>query len=297
MAFFTGTGLADLTLAASGPDVSIDQDDTTCTPVLAPGASCVVVVDFLATTIGIRSNAVTISGGGTTGKVVTVSITANVVTGVFLVIDPSTPQGGSAIAGQTSEPTTFVVANRGDTTSELLSVAVTGENAAEFLATSTCTTLASLASCTVSVVFQPALCSGPRETATLEVTDTAASAPAVAVPLIGMVTPQLYTFGITSTTSDLGPVPVGGTGAPIVFTVTNHGCESTTGALMVRVLGSEFVITNDSCTGASLATGESCAVSVALQPTSAGPKEAVLWVNGAITGAGTKTITGTGLAD
>ena len=187
----TTCGLTDLTLAASGPDVAIDQDDTTCTAVLAPEASCVVVVDFLAATFGDKSDAVTISAGGPAGKKVTVAITANVVTGVFLVIDPSTPAGASALFGQASSPFTFTVGNQGDTPTGTLSVAVTGPNAADFVATSTCTVLASLGTCTVSVVFQPTASGATRETATLTVADIGARVSIVDVSLIGMVVPPL----------------------------------------------------------------------------------------------------------
>ena len=65
------------------------------------------VVDFLAATVGSKSDAVAISAGGPAGKRVTVSITANVVTGVFLVIDPGTEQGARALFGQASSPFTW----------------------------------------------------------------------------------------------------------------------------------------------------------------------------------------------
>ena len=185
----TGTGLTDLTLAASGPDVSIDQVNTTCTTVLAPGASCVVIVNFLATAVGNKSDGVVIASGGPAGKVVTVSITANVVTGVFLVINPSTPQGGAALVGQTSSPFTITVGNQGDTSTGDLSVAVTGPNAVDFVTTSSCGVLAPLATCAVSVLFYPVTNSDTMETATLTVTDPGSVASTVAVSLIGIVVP------------------------------------------------------------------------------------------------------------
>jgi len=185
----TTCGVTDLSLVASGPDVSIDQENTTCTSTLAPGASCVAVIDFLAATVGSKSDAVVISAGGPAGKTVTVPITANVVTGVFLVIDPSTPSGASAFMGQASSPFTFTVGNRGDTTSNTLVVTVTGPHAADFVLTSTCTVLAPLATCTLSVVFQPTASGATRETATLTVMDFGPVASMVEVPLIGMVVP------------------------------------------------------------------------------------------------------------
>lgn len=185
----TTCGVTALSLVASSPDVSIDQENTTCTSTLAPDASCVVVVDFLATTVGSKSDAIVISGGGPAGKTVAVPITANVVTGVFLVIDPSSPSGASAFMGQASSPFTFTVGNRGDTTSDTLVVTVTGPNAADFVPTSTCPVLAPLATCTLSVVFQPTASGATRETATLTVMDLGPVVSMVEVPLIGMVVP------------------------------------------------------------------------------------------------------------
>jgi hypothetical protein len=186
-----GMDFDDLVVAASGPDIAIDATATTCTNVLPAGQSCDVVMTFLATSVGSKSEGLTISGGGPLGKVVTVAITANVVTGVYLVVDASSdnPMGGSAFAGQASTPSILVVGNRGDTTSGLLSVTLTGTDAAEFLATSDCATLAPLGTCTVSVVFQPAPASTGRKTATLEVSEFSTSYSALSVPVIGIVVP------------------------------------------------------------------------------------------------------------
>jgi hypothetical protein len=186
---WTHDGLTDLTVAASGPDVSIAAASTTCGPVLSAGDRCVVSAIFLPSSVGEKSEAITLTGGGANGRVVTVPIMANVITGVFLAIDPKTTQGGSAFAGQTSTPVDFVVANRGDTVSEPLSVAVSGTNAAEFVATSDCTTLAPLATCTVAVVFQPLPGSQGTRSATLEVSRVGTSDAAVSVPLTGLVVP------------------------------------------------------------------------------------------------------------
>jgi hypothetical protein len=184
-------GLTELTVAASGPDVSVEAATTTCGSDLPAGNRCVVSASFRASSVGHKSDAIMIAGGGPAGRVVTVPIVANVVTGVFLVIDPSTTQGGSAFAGQTSTPVTFVVANRGDSTSEPLLVTLTGPDAAEFLAASDCTTLAPLGTCTVAVVFQPFPGSVGTKTATLEVSHFGTSYSAVAVPLTGQVQPPL----------------------------------------------------------------------------------------------------------
>jgi hypothetical protein len=58
------------------------------------------------------------------------------------------------------------------------------------------------------------------------------------------------------------------------FTLTNVS-EKVSGALEVRVAGvSAFAIGSDGCTGASLGAGESCQVTVAYAPASAGENDA-----------------------
>jgi hypothetical protein len=183
-------GITDLTVAASGPDVSLDSAATTCGSVLPAGERCAVVARFQASSVGKKTDAIVIAGGGMAGKVARITITANVVTGVILVIDPSSaPQGCAAFAGQACGPVIFVVANRGDTVSQPLSVTVTGTDADEFVANSDCTTLVPLATCTVAVVFQPPPGSVGQKTATLEVSQFGTSYSVVAVPLTGMVVP------------------------------------------------------------------------------------------------------------
>jgi hypothetical protein len=183
----TETGLTDLSFVASGPDISIDEDDTTCTALLAAGTSCVVVVNFAATTVGSKSDAIVFSGGAPAGRTMYVRITAEVVTGTFLVIDSHGAPGAAVPAGEASSPINFVVTNQGDTPTGELHVTVTGPNAAEFVVTSTCAVLYPLVNCAIWVVFQPAATSVGGASATLTVTDTGPSAFSVAVPLHGSV--------------------------------------------------------------------------------------------------------------
>jgi hypothetical protein len=90
-------------------------------------------------------------------------------------------------------------------------------------------------------------------------------------------------------------VPVGSTGAPRVFSVVKNG-NSPTGALTVTVSSPEFVITDDTCTGAGFTDFGYCSVSIALQPTSAGAKRATVTVTGTVGVSAVTTITGTAVA-
>jgi hypothetical protein len=183
-----GVELTDLNAVAVGPDVAIDPAATTCTPVLLAGASCIVVARFAPLSPGKKSEGIQISASGPAGaRVVTAAITATVATGVALAIDPSDAPQSAAPPGQTSAPTTFVVSNRGNRSTGLLSVMVTGYDAADFPIATTCTTLAPLETCTITLVFQPPGGTFGRRVATLEITDTGPSAATIALPLVGTV--------------------------------------------------------------------------------------------------------------
>jgi hypothetical protein len=288
--------ISDLTVASSGPDVSIDKAASTCTTVLLADASCTVVVSFLASAAGSRTDAIVLSGGGAAGKTVTVAITAVAQKPAQLVISPSTTQNFAATVGQTSSAITFGVANAGDLATGEIAVTVTGPNAADFNATTTCLVLAPLSGCTVAVTWTPSTIVPPNESADLTVTDTAVGGTSVTVALVGICYGACGArLVITPLSGDLGPVLVGATGPATVFTVTSTP-DTASGNLAVGVSSSEFVITDDTCTGISLAarTG-TCTISIALRPATAGAKTAVLTVTGANGTPDVKILTGTGI--
>ena len=73
----TAIPLIDMGWRADGPDVTIDKAASTCTSVLAAGASCVLVIDFLATTSGAKDDSVTVAAGGQWSPTFRIPITAN----------------------------------------------------------------------------------------------------------------------------------------------------------------------------------------------------------------------------
>jgi hypothetical protein len=188
------------------------------------------------------------------------------------------------------------VANAGDLATGEIAVTVTGPNAADFNATTTCLVLAPLSGCTVAVTWTPSTIVPPNESADLTVTDTAVGGTSVTVPLVGICYGACGArLVITPLSGDLGPVLVGATGPATVFTVTSTP-DTASGNLAVGVSSSEFVITDDTCTGISLAarTG-TCTISIALRPATAGAKTAVLTVTGANGTPDVKILTGTGI--
>lgn len=287
--------LSDLAVLVNGADITKDATST-CTAAVAVGTPCTVVVNFAAASNGARSNSVVISAKGVTK---TVPITANAQNPAKLVVSPSSPQALVATVGQPSSPVVFGVSNSGDLPTGALTVAVTGLNKADFVATpgTGCTLIAPLgASCTISVVFTPtAVTTTAAESATLTLTDTGTGASTVSVTLSGTAYP-LSNLQITPATTDMGTVLVGSTGAVTTFTVTNSG-GSASGALTVSLSSAEFVNANDTCSGTSLAPAGTCTIAVQLKPTSAGGKSATLLVAGTDGLPAPRTLTGTGITN
>jgi hypothetical protein len=287
--------ISDLMFTASGVDVTIDMAATTCTASLSAGTSCVVAVNFQATTAGPKRDSVVITAGGANGRTITVPITAVVQNPAKLVITPPTA-AFAAVAGQPSSAISFGVANIGDMPTGALSPTVTGPNASDFAITSsTCLVLAPLGTCTLSVVFKP----GPNDgsavsSATLTVTDAAAGGSSVTAILSGTrtVAPALVIY---PSTTDLGQVAVGATGPATAFMLVNTA-DTSSGTITLATSSSELSITDDTCTGVALAakTG-ACTFVVALKPTSAGIKAVTLSVTGNDGVLVDRVFTGTGI--
>jgi len=148
--------LSDLTVRTSGEDLSVDASATTCTATLAQGASCVVTVEFLASTVGWKRDYVGINAGGDSGQIVSIQLTANVSKSSDLAVEPRTPPTYACVIEQTSPPVVFTVTNLGDTPSGTITSAIVGESARDFAISDTdCTSLTPQATCTVSVVCSP----------------------------------------------------------------------------------------------------------------------------------------------
>jgi hypothetical protein len=165
--------LSDLELWTGGEDVSIDSSASTCTATLAVGASCVVTVNFNASTVGWKRDMVGIRAGGDYGQIANVELTANVTKSSDLAIEPKTPQSFVGVFEKSSSPVVFTVTNLSNTTSGTIVSAIVGESARDFKISETdCTILAPHTTCTVSVVCSPPMsASAATRHAILSVTD------------------------------------------------------------------------------------------------------------------------------
>jgi len=280
--------IADLSVLVLGNDLTLDGIST-CAKTLAAGSSCLVVVTFLSSTTGTKSDSIAIvADGQSTG----VPVTAKVQTGPHLTIVPT---AGSI----QSTPLMLNVGNSGDTGVGPLTVTLTGPNAADFTATATgCDFLAPSGFCTISVVFtQAASVPNCGESATLVATGPAPDFATVSAALYGGPSGSPGPLLLSSTTSDLGSAAVGATSPSVTFTLANIGsCTGPLGPFTVALSNAEFVVTEETCSTSVLPLGGTCTVSVALRPSSAGAKSAFLSVTAASGKYAGANLTGAGLS-
>ena len=104
----------------------------------------------------------------------------------------------------------------------------------------------------------------------------------VVVSLTATVT-QKSNLTITPNSADFMVVSLGMTSAPISFEVKNNGGTATGNLSAVPSTG-EFSVTANTCNGTSLGAGQTCNVSLAFHPTSAGAKTALLTLGSGVAG-------------
>jgi hypothetical protein len=154
-----GTGITDLVVRVS-EEFTLDPTRTTCTAVLAAGASCAVGVDFSPTSGGAQTGSMTVSSVLSGGTAATTALSG---AGAFppgIMTSPAAlVQFGTTGVGQAGQPVTVTVTNAGTLsalTGLTLAVDTAGAGNGFGLAANTCgSTLAAGANCTVQVTFAP----------------------------------------------------------------------------------------------------------------------------------------------
>jgi hypothetical protein len=283
----TATGaIPGLGCVPSSANVTADPTKNTCLATVLANTPCAFGFTFKAATAGDKTETIVCSGGTTVRNV---TVTTTVVTPASLTIVPN-PGIFSTGVGTTSQVVTFSVGNAGGSASGILSAAIGGANATEFVITNDgcALPLDSRATCTIQVVFKPTT-PGANKAATITVTDaTAGSTPATAA-LSGN-----GIAGATATITGTGNLGSTVVGKPAVttLTVTNSG-GTATGPLALAAGDPQFV-PGTGCNLVQLAPGLSCTVTLTFTPTSAVATSSVLTVSSAGTTLGTFQIQGTG---
>lgn len=193
-------------------------------------------------------------------------------------LDTTSLSHGSVLVGTTGTPKTVTLTNTGTATLTVGTITIGGAHASQFAKSSDSCSGASVAvggSCSVGTTFIPS--SVGAKSATLDIPSDAPGSPH-AVALTGTGVQPAASFSATSITFD--PQRVGTASATRSVTVTNAGTATLT--LGTATLGgadaAHFSKTSDTCSGASVAPGGTCALGGWFSPTSTGAKSASLTI-------------------
>jgi len=277
----TNTGSTTLTITGISISGNFSQTDT-CGSSVAAGASCSISVTFKPTASGTKTGTLSVSDNAVPATQ-TVSLTGTGSGGPAVSLSPSSLTFASQAMGASSGAQGISVKNTGTATLSISSVAISGD----FSQSNTCgASVASGASCSVSVTFKPSA-KGAR-TGTLTITDNASPATQT-VSLSGTgagsavnLSPSTLTFPAQKVMTSSGVQSL---------SLTNSG-SALLSISSIKASG-DFSQTNN-C-GASVATGGFCSVAVTFLPTTTGIRTGTLTItDNANPTAQTVALTGTG---
>ena len=278
--------IASLTLGGTNPG-SFSIVSQTCAATLAPNSSCTVTIGFTQTAVG-TANATLIATDNASPAIQNVPLTGTVAGVASATLAPGA-LAFSTVAGTSSAAQALTSTNTGSAALAIGSISLAGSNPALFTQATTCgATLTAAASCTISVTFQPG---APGSfTATLSVTDNAATSPQTAI-LTGTARPAPAPQAALTPGSASFAAVVGTTSPAQIFTLTNAG-YAVLPLTSVSITGSAFALTANNC-GTSLAASASCTLGVAFTPAVVGTVTGTLTVVDS-TGTQASALTGLG---
>jgi dienelactone hydrolase len=267
VADMNGDGIADVAIANGSDSASVylgNGDGTFQQPISA---------NATATSFGVAAGDFNQDGrldlaipnqGGTT-VTVAMQLPTIVLTPISVAFNPE-------LIGSTTPAQQVTMTNPSALALTISSITIAGDNAGDFAQTNNCgASLASGASCTVSIIFTPSQI-GAR-TATLTLTDTAAGSPQ-SLNLTGIGVVMGANATISQTSLAFATQLVGTTSTAQVVTITNYGTASL--GITGITVNAPFAQTNN-C-GAALATAASCAINVSFAPASGGAANGTLTI-------------------
>jgi hypothetical protein len=255
----TDTGYLPLrisSIAVTGADAADFTQTNNCGSSLPAGAHCTITVTFMPTQIGPRTAAVTITDNAA-GSPQSVALSGTGVTsGPNVTLSATSLTFATQLVGTSSTPQSVTLTNYGTMMLDISSIIPSGD----FSQSNTCgSSLAPLASCTISVTFTPT--QGGTRSGTLSITDNAPGSPQ-RVSLTGVGT----VVKLNPASLNFGTVTVGQR-KPLTTIMTNVG--STTLSITSITISGEYFSQTNNC-GSSLGAQLSCNITVTFAPQSGG---------------------------
>jgi hypothetical protein len=217
----------------------------------------------------------------------TSSILSQVVQGAIAQISPTALSFGNQTVGTSSSPQGVKLTNGGNIALTILSITITGTNAASFTETNNCgSSLAASASCMISVTFKP-LASG-TVTAAISISDNAPGG-VQKVSLTGVGVLPAVTLSPTSLTFPTQVVYT--TSKSKVVTLTNSGL----GILNISKIAITGPFGQTNNCGTTVNPGGSCTLTMTFKPTTIGALTGTVSISDNAAGSPQKVpLTGTG---
>jgi hypothetical protein len=292
-----GTATSALTTAISGSSEFGIATDGCKAMTLAGGAQCTITVTFSPTSGGQKTGTLTVSAatGGTTAS----SLTGTGLTPAVLTVSPTIftfPPG--TVSGTTSAAQSFTVTNTGGVASSTVSATIGGTDASQFsVASSTCTTVAAGATCTIGVTFKPT--TAGTKAGALNVSATSGGSASATLGATSLAPAKLTLLPASGSSNDFGSILVGNTMLE-TFVVANGGEQAASTPLTITVSGTDFSVATPSANGdcassTLLAPSASCVVRVQFKPTAAVVRTGAVSVSAATGGTATLSPAPTGV--
>jgi hypothetical protein len=270
-----GVNSGTLSAASIGPPNGSQFDavggSNQCTgQVLSPGETCTYGLQFSPGSTGAKSS--TLSFSASPGGTASATVSGTGVDPASLTISPSPHNFGGVATGSSSAAQTFTVENTGGADSGALGAASIGPpDGGQFSpvgGSNLCTgeVLSPGETCTYQVQFSPGSTGAKSTTLSFNASPGGTASAALSgtglTPANLVITPSSYNFGNV----------LGGTQPTFTFTVTNTGqaTAGTIGSPSVGTAGGAFALVGSSCSGQTLAAGQSCPMTIRYTPNGTG---------------------------
>ncbi len=209
--------------------------------------------------------------------------------GPFATLTPEDFNFAPTVVGATSAPQQFVLGNTGNASLIVSSVV---SDSADFTVTSTCTSVAPGASCTISARFAPTTAGGRSGSVAV-----AHNAGGSTLYLTGLgVVPTVPVASVTPAAIAFAPTVVGELSAFELLSLQNSG-NAALAISAITATDAAFRIAGGNCAaGGSVAPGASCSLSIQFLPASAGERNGqIVFNHNAAGGSSSVALSGTGI--
>ena len=253
-----GLPLTISSIAVTGTDAGDFRETNTCGTRLPAGGNCTISLTFTPTETGPLTASGTITDNAAGGPQSIAVSGTGLASGPNATLSPTSLSFATQLVGTGSSAESITLTNYGTVALSITSISFTGADSSDFAQTNTCgTSVASGASCTISVTFTPAE-AGPA-VAELEVNDNAPGSPQK-VSLSGTGTIVKLVPGSLRFSCEIkqGKEQCS---APQTTTLTNTGA-TTLAISSIKITGSIYYFHQTNNCGASVGPGGSCSITV-----------------------------------